>query len=135
MKIDFSAGKEKYKKNERLINLIAAFSLVAQFIAVLITGVTTEKKSKTTKVIMILSAIGGAVGSFFLYKELLAPAISKKLADYTLGGKEEGFDFDDEFNSYADSVGEPDLNWYEEDEEDEDENFSPEDILNNVKED
>lgn len=133
MKIDFSAGKEKYKKNERLINLIAAFSLVAQFIAVLVTGLTSAKKSRATKVIMIISAIGGAVGSFFLYKELLAPAISKKLADYTLGGKDEGFDFDDEFNSYADSVGEPDLNWYEDDEEDE--NFSPEDILNNVKED
>ena len=133
MKIDFSAGKEKYKKNERLINLIAAFSLVAQFIAVLVTGLTTEKRSKATKVIMILSSIGGAVGSFFLYKELLAPAISKKLADYTLGDKDDSFDFDDEFNSYADSVGEPDLNWYSDEEEDQ--NFSPEDILNNVKED
>ena len=71
MKIDFSAGKEKYKKNERLINLIAAFSLVFQFFAVLATGLTAEKKSKATKVIMIISAIGGAVGSFFLYKELL----------------------------------------------------------------
>ena len=117
MKIDFSAGKETYKKNERLINLIAAFSLVVQFITVLITGLTAEKKSKTTKVVMILSAIGGAVGSYFLYKELLAPAISKKLADYTLGDKEDSFDFDDEFNTYADSVGEPDLNWYEDEEE------------------
>ncbi|MBR6922084.1 MAG: hypothetical protein IKH51_07805 [Clostridia bacterium] len=119
MKIDFSAGKEKYKKNERLINLIAAFSLVFQFFAVLATGLTAEKKSKATKVIMIISAIGGAVGSFFLYKELLAPAISKKLADYTLGDKDDSFDFDDEFNSYADSVGEPDLNWYEDEEEEE----------------
>ena len=118
MKIDFNAGKEKYKKNERLINLIAAFSLVAQFIAVLVTGLTAEKKSKATRVIMIISAIGGAVGSFFLYKELLAPAISKKLADYTLGDKDDSFNFDDEFNSYADSVGEPDLNWYEDEEED-----------------
>ncbi|MBQ7699781.1 MAG: hypothetical protein IJT49_05515 [Clostridia bacterium] len=117
MKIDFSAGKETYKKNERLINLIAAFSLVVQFITVLITGLTAEKKSKATKVVMILSAIGGAVGSYFLYKELLAPAISKKLADYTLGDKEDSFDFDDEFNTYADSVGEPDLNWYEDEEE------------------
>ena len=66
---------------------------------------------------MIISAIGGAVGSFFLYKELLAPAISKKLADYTLGDKADSLDFDDEFNSYADSVGEPDLNWYEDEEE------------------
>ena len=119
MKIDFSAGKEKYKKNERLINLIAAFSLVFQFFAVLATGLTAEKKSRATKVIMIISAIGGAVGSFFLYKELLAPAISKKLADYTLGDKDDSFDFDDEFNSYADSVGEPDLNWYEDEEEEE----------------
>ena len=117
MKIDFSAGKETYKKNERLINLIAAFSLVVQFITTLVTGLTAEKKSKTTKVIMIISAIGGAVGSYFLYKELLAPAISKKLADYTLGGKDDSFDFDDEFNTYADSVGEPDLNWYEDEEE------------------
>ena len=117
MKFDFSAGKEKYKKNERLINLIAAFSLVFQFFAVLATGLTAEKKSRATKVIMIISAIGGAVGSFFLYKELLAPAISKKLADYTLGDKDDSFDFDDEFNTYADSVGEPDLNWYEDEEE------------------
>ena len=119
MKFDFSAGKEKYKQNERLINLIAAFSLVAQFIAVLVTGLTTEKKSKATKVIMIISSIGGAVGSFFLYKELIAPAVSKKLAEYTLGAKDEDFDFDDEFNTYADSVGEPDLNWYEDEEEEE----------------
>ena len=126
MKIDFSAGREKYKKNERLINLIAAFSLVASFIAALVTGLSAAKRSKTTKIIMIISAIGGAVGSFFLYKELLAPAISKKLADYTLGDKDDSFDFDDEFNSYADSVGEPDLNWYE----DEDEEISDEDLIN-----
>ncbi len=119
MKLDFSAGKEKYKKNERLINLIAAFSLVAQFIAALVTGLTCEKRSKASKVIMILSAIGGAVGSYFLYKELVAPALSKKLAEYTLGDKENDFDFDDDFNSYADSVGEPeDMSWYEDEEED-----------------
>lgn len=118
MKFDFSTGKEKYKKNERLINLIAAFSLVAQFIAALVTGLTSEKKSKATKVIMIISAIGGAVGSYFLYKELVAPALSKKLADYTLGNDDNEFDFDDDFNSYSDSVGESDLNWYEDEDED-----------------
>ena len=119
MKFDFKSGKEKYKQNERLINLIAAFSLVAQFIAALVTGLTSAKKSKATKVIMIVSAVGGAVGSYFLYKELLAPALSKKLAEYTLGDKENNFNFDDDFNSYADSVGEPDLNWYEDEADDE----------------
>lgn len=128
MKFDFSAGKEKYKQNERIINLIAAFSLVAQFFAVLVTGLTSEKKSKATKVIMIISAIGGAVGSFFLYKELLAPAISKKLADYTLGDKSDSFDFDDEFDSYSDSVGEPDLNWYEDEDEEENEEDAEEEV-------
>ena len=117
MKINFNTGKDRYKKNERLINLIAAFSLVAQFIAALVTGLTAKKKSNATKIIMIISSIGGAIGSFFLYKELLAPTISKKLADYTLGDKDDSFDFDDEFNSYADSVGEPDLNWYEDEDE------------------
>ena len=116
MKFDFNAGKEKYKKNERLINLITAFTLVVQFIAVLVTALTAKKKSVTTKIILVVSAIGGAVGSFFLYKELIAPAVSKKIAEYTLGDKEGGFDFDDDFNSYADSVCEPDLNWYEDDE-------------------
>ena len=118
MKFDFSSGKEKYKENERLINLIAAFALVAQFISALVAGIVAAKNSKASKVVMIISAIGGAVGSYFLYKELIAPALSKKLADYTLGGKDEkGFDFDDDFNSYSDSVDEPDLNWYEDDEE------------------
>ncbi|MBO4422992.1 MAG: hypothetical protein J5879_06105 [Clostridia bacterium] len=116
MKFDFNAGKEKYKKNERLINLITAFTLVVQFVAVLVTALTAKKKSVTTKIILVVSAIGGAVGSFFLYKELIAPAVSKKIAEYTLGDKEGGFDFDDDFNSYADSVCEPDLNWYEDDE-------------------
>ena len=126
MKFDFSTGKEKYKKNERLVNLIAAFALVAQFIAALVTGLTSEKKSKATKVIMIISAIGGAVGSYFLYKELVAPVLSKKLADYTLGNDDNEFDFDDDFNSYSDSVGESDLNWYE----DEDEDSEAEEALN-----
>ena len=122
MKFDFSSGKEKYKENERLINLIAAFALVAQFISALVAGIVAAKNSKASKVVMIISAIGGAVGSYFLYKELIAPALSKKLADYTLGGKDEkGFDFDDDFNSYSDSVDEPDLNWYEDDEEELDE--------------
>lgn len=122
MKFDFSSGKEKYKENERLINLIAAFALVAQFISALVAGIVSAKNSKASKVVMIISAIGGAVGSYFLYKELIAPALSKKLADYTLGGKDDNsFDFDDDFNSYSDSVSEPDLNWYEDDEEDIDE--------------
>ena len=122
MKFDFSSGKEKYKENERLINLIAAFALVAQFISALVAGIVAAKNSKASKVVMIISAIGGAVGSYFLYKELIAPALSKKLADYTLGGKDEKvFDFDDDFNSYSDSVDEPDLNWYEDDEEELDE--------------
>ena len=122
MKFDFSSGKEKYKENERLINLIAAFARVAQFISALVAGIVSAKNSKASKVVMIISAIGGAVGSYFLYKELIAPALSKKLADYTLGGKDDNsFDFDDDFNSYSDSVSEPDLNWYEDDEEDIDE--------------
>ena len=122
MKFDFSSGKEKYKENERLINLIAAFALVAQFISALVAGIVAAKNSKASKVVMIISAIGGAVGSYFLYKELIAPALSKKLADYTLGSKDDNsFDFDDDFNSYSDSVSEPDLNWYEDDEEDLDE--------------
>ena len=115
MKIDFSTGKETYKKNERLINLIAAFALVAQFISALVASIVSAKNSKGSKVFMIISAVGGAVGSYFLYKELIAPALSKKLAEYTLGGKDENnFDFDD----YSDSTDEPeDLSWYEDDEE------------------
>ena len=127
MKIDFSTGKETYKKNERLINLIAAFALVAQFISALVASIVSSKNSKASKVFMIISAVGGAVGSYFLYKELIAPALSEKLADYTLGGKDENFDFDDDFNSYADTVDEPeDLSWYEDEEEDEEEEKSDE---------
>ena len=48
-----------------------------------------------------------------------------KIAEYTLGD-DDGFDLDDDFNAYADSVGEPDLSWYE----DEDEEFDPESIMN-----
>ena len=122
---DLSQVKDKYKKNERLINLIAAFALVAQFISSLTVGLLTAKRSKATSIAMIISAIGGAVGSYFLYKELIAPALSKKLAEYTLGDKENSFDLDDDFNSYSDSVEEPDYKWYEDDfdtEEDEEEN-------------
>ena len=47
---------------------------------------------------------------------MIAPAVSKKLAKYTLGDQGT-FGYDDEFNEYADSIGEPDLSWYEDDEE------------------
>ncbi len=123
MKINFSTGKEKYKENERLINLIAAFALVAQFISALIMSLVSAIKSKASGVVMIISAIGGAVGSYFLYKELAAPALSKKLAEYTLGDKEKSFDMDDDFNSYSENVDETDdLKWYEDEFEDEEEN-------------
>ena len=125
MKFDIKKGRERYKKNERLVNLITAFTLLVQFVAVLITALAAEKKGKAPKLIVILSAIGGAIGGYFLYKEVAAPAISKKIAEYTLGD-DEGFDLDDDFNAYADSVGEPDLSWYE----DEDEEFDPESIMN-----
>jgi len=119
---DLSQVKDKYKKNERLINLIAAFALVAQFISSLIVGLLTAKRSKATSIAMIISAIGGAVGSYFLYKELIAPALSKKLAEYTLGDKENSFDMDDDFNSYSDTVDETDgFKWYEDEFEDEEE--------------
>ena len=122
MKIDFNTGKETYKKNERLINLIAAFALVAQFISALIMSLAAAKKSKAQGIVMIISAIGGAVGGYFLYKELVAPALSKKLAEYTLGDKENSFDMDDDFNSYSDNVEETDgFNWYEDEFEDEEE--------------
>ena len=127
MKFDFSSGKEKYKENERLINLIAAFALVAQFISALVAGIVSAKNSKASKVVMIISAIGGAVGSYFLYKELIAPALSKKLAEYTLGDKENGFDIDDDFNSYSDSSDDPGFTWYEDDFDEEDEEENKED--------
>ena len=123
IKMNLKAGKEKYKQNERLVNLITAFTLIVQFVAVLITALAADKKGKAPK---LISAIGAAIGSFFLYKEVIAPAVSKKLAKYTLG--DEGtFGYDDEFNEYADSIGEPDLSWYEdEDEEDTEESVEDE---------
>ena len=117
MRFNIKASKERYKKNERLVNLITAFTLVVQFIAVLVTAIAAEKKKRAPRLIVVLSAIGAAVGSFFLYKEVVAPAVSKKLAKYTLGDDDSDFDFDDDFNSYADSIGEPDLSWYEDDDE------------------
>ena len=117
MRINVRASRELYKKNERLVNLITAFTLVVQFVAVIITAFAAEKKKRAPKLIVVISAIGAAIGSFFLYKEVIAPAVSKKLAKYTLG--DEGtFGYDDEFNEYADSIGEPDLSWYEDEDED-----------------
>ena len=131
MKIEFnsdlSSVKDKYKKNERLINLITAFALVVQFFSALAAGLTAARKSKASTVVMIISAIGGAVGSYFLYKELIAPALSKKLAEYTLGDKENGFDIDDDFNSYSDSSDDPGFTWYEDDFDEEDEEENKED--------
>ena len=131
MRFNIKASKERYKKNERLVNLITAFTLVVQFIAVLVTAIAAEKKKRAPRLIVVLSAIGAAVGSFFLYKEVVAPAVSKKLAKYTLGDDDSDFDFDDDFNSYADSIGEPDLSWYEDEDEEEElsekeENTEPE---------
>jgi len=119
MRFNIKASKERYKKNERLVNLITAFTLVVQFIAVLVTAIAAEKKKRAPRLIVVLSAIGAAVGSFFLYKEVVAPAVSKKLAKYTLGDDDSDFDFDDDFNSYADSIGEPDLSWYEDEDDEE----------------
>ncbi len=131
MRFNIKASKERYKKNERLVNLITAFTLVVQFIAVLVTAIAAEKKKRAPRLIVVLSAIGAAVGSFFLYKEVVAPAVSKKLAKYTLGDDDSDFDFDDDFNSYADSIGEPDLSWYEDEDDEEqlseeEENTEPE---------
>ena len=131
MRFNIKASKERYKKNERLVNLITAFTLVVQFIAVLVTAIAAEKKKRAPRLIVVLSAIGAAVGSFFLYKEVVAPAVSKKLAKYTLGDDDTDFDFDDDFNSYADSIGEPDLSWYEDEDDEEqlseeEENTEPE---------
>lgn len=120
MRFNIKASRERYKKNERLVNLITAFTLVVQFVAVLVTAAAAEKKKRAPKLIVVISAIFAAIGSFFLYKEVVAPAVSKKLAKYTLGD-EDGFDYDDDFNAYADSIGEPDLSWYEDDDEEEEE--------------
>ena len=117
VKMNLKAGKEKYKQNERLVNLITAFTLIVQFVAVLITAIAADKKGKAPKLIVILSAIGGAIGGYFLYKEVAAPAISKKIAEYTVGNDDEGFDFDDDLNAYSESVDEPNLSWYEDDDE------------------
>lgn len=111
--------KEKMSDEKiKLCNLIAGFSLIAQFIAVLITALTVEKKSKGTKIVILISAIGAAFGSVLLSKELVAPAVSKKMSEYKLDPGDTDFNFDDEIDEYENAVN---RSWYDEDEIEEEE--------------
>lgn len=75
-------------KNNKTISIIGAIALIVQSIAVFFgclscKKATTEKSGKPNAFLIILSVIGSIFGAFILYKEAIAPVISKYIDDMT----------------------------------------------------
>lgn len=90
-------------KSTRAVRLAAGFALIAQSIAVIITCFSADiKEKKTLGIVAVLSSIAGLFGIYLVYKDLVEPRIALDVPD---------FSFDDEyddFDAYADLMGEPD---------------------------
>ena len=69
-------------KNEKTTGIIGAGLLIVQFITVIISCLT-RKDRKINGLLIAISAIGSIFGAFVLYKEVLAPKVSKLIDNIT----------------------------------------------------
>lgn len=89
-------------KTNRAIRLAAGFALIAQSVAVIITCFSADiKEKKALGVVAVLSSIAGLFGAYMIYKDLVEPKIALNVSDFTLD------DEYDDFDAYADLMGEP----------------------------
>lgn len=69
-------------KNERNISIISAVGLIAQFITVVISCLTCKER-KINGFLIALSALGSIFGAFLLYKDVIAPKVTKMIDKIT----------------------------------------------------
>ena len=88
-------------KDKKTLKIIGAAGLIVQFVAVALSFITGKKEERKPSILLfIISAIASGFGAFVLYKEVIAPKVTKLIDDITNIGKIE--DDEDDVLSFDD---------------------------------
>ncbi len=85
-------------KNERNLSIIGAAGLVVQFLTVIVSCLTCKERN-INGLLSAISAIGSIFGAFVLYREVVAPKVTKIIDKIT---EIDDIEDDDELLSFDD---------------------------------